>query len=368
MTEPDKSKPVKVCCVAPKAYPIFNPQVGDYFGGAEVDLYYLAIELAKDKDFQVSFIVADYGQPAVEIWEGVTVIRTVDFTKSPVGGAWRVWKGLARADADIYLFKTASPGGPLIALFCKVHKRLYGYRAASSQECDGTYIRKHRLLGPAFAWSLRQAKILFTQNAVDAENLSAGMGLHAHTIPNGHPLPPLNQQKRDTILWVGRDAEVKRPRRFLELARKMPDRQFTMICQSLNHDRNYADLMAEAAEVKNLQFISHVPFDRIERYFERALVFVNTSEWEGFPNTFIQACMCATPILSLNVNPDGFLDKYGCGFCCKGDSRQLIDLLRFLLQENRYIDFGRKAREYAEQNHDIAAIAEKYKHLLCEIQ
>ena len=37
---------------SPKAYPLFNRQVEAYFGGAEVDLYFLATELAKE--FSVS--------------------------------------------------------------------------------------------------------------------------------------------------------------------------------------------------------------------------------------------------------------------------------------------------------------------------
>lgn len=50
------TKKIRVCFVAPKTYPIFNPATGNYFGGAEVDLYYLATELAKDNNFEISFI------------------------------------------------------------------------------------------------------------------------------------------------------------------------------------------------------------------------------------------------------------------------------------------------------------------------
>ena len=50
------TKPVKICFVVLKAYPLFNPDVKSNFGGAEVDSYLLATELAKDKNFEVSFI------------------------------------------------------------------------------------------------------------------------------------------------------------------------------------------------------------------------------------------------------------------------------------------------------------------------
>ncbi len=54
-----EQKPVKVCFVSPKAYPLFNPDCNGAFGGAEVDLCLLSTELAKDQNFHVAFITAD---------------------------------------------------------------------------------------------------------------------------------------------------------------------------------------------------------------------------------------------------------------------------------------------------------------------
>ena len=62
-----KNKPIKVCFVCPKAYPLFNPSICKLFGGAELDLYLLACELTKDENYEVSCIVADYGQEKIEI-------------------------------------------------------------------------------------------------------------------------------------------------------------------------------------------------------------------------------------------------------------------------------------------------------------
>ena len=136
-----------------------------------------------------------------------------------------------------------------------------------------------------------------------------------------------------------------------------------MICQRATGDEKYEELLTRAGYVKNLQFIKHVPFREIDSYFQRAKVFVNTSESEGFPNTFIEACNYAVPILSLNVNPDGFLDKYNCGQSCDGQFQKLIDSLKFMLAENKFTELGKNARRYAEQNHDIRKIAEEYKKL-----
>lgn len=358
----NNSKKIKICFVAPKAYPIFNPEVGTYFGGAEVDLYYLATELVKDNSFEISFIVADYKQPQEEFIENVRVIKTIDF-KKPIQGALKIWDGLKSANADIYFLKCASPGVPLVAWFCKSHKRIFVYRLASLLESDGTYISQHPILGRLFAWSLKRADLIFAQNAVDADNLTKTMGISSYIIPNGHPLSTTLQQRRDTILWVGRDDLIKRPEQFLDLAKAVPNEHFTIVCQTLNNDQHYANLMAQAGAIPNLQFIRHVPFNRIDAYFQKAKLFVNTSQTEGFPNTFIQACKAATGILSLNVNPDGFLERFGCGICCDDNFERLIDSLDFMLAEGRYIEIGKNARKYVEQNHDIKKIIEEYKNI-----
>ncbi|MHC4740197.1 MAG: glycosyltransferase [Planctomycetota bacterium] len=140
-----------------------------------------------------------------------------------------------------------------------------------------------------------------------------------------------------------------------------------MICQKATDDNRYDDFVEQAKQIKNLQFIPTVPFHDIDSYFQKAKVFVNTSDSEGFPNTFIQACKCSTPILSLNVNPDEFLDKYNCGISCDGNWDKLLDSLKALLKEERYTELGKNARKYAEQNHDIVKIVEQYKNCFIQI-
>jgi hypothetical protein len=71
--------------------------------------------------------------------------------------------------------------------------------------------------------------------------------------------------------------------------------------------------------------------------------------------------------LSLHVNPDGFLDKYHCGICCNGDWTMLTNSLKALSeQSSRYIEMGKNARRYVEENHDIGKIIEVYKKYFIE--
>ena len=354
---------IRVCFIAPKAYPLFNPTVKTVFGGAEVDLYFLATELAKDENFVVSFITADYGQKQAETIKNVKVIKSLSFRENPLAGAIKVWRAMQTADSRIYFQEAASWGTFLAALFCKLHKAMFVYRSASQRECDGTYLRQHCFAGKAFRWSLRGAAQVVVQNETDQEGLERTTGVHSIVIPNAHHLPVLSDRNRDTVLWVGRSVAVKRPELFIDLAEKMPDERFTMICQRATGDDRYEELVERAGRVKNLEFIKRVGFDQVESYFQRAKVFVNTSESEGFPNTFIQACKCAAPILSLNVNPDNFLSRYKCGTCTDDNWDEFVQQLKTMLESGKLAEYGKNARKYAEQKHDIKSIMDKYKEL-----
>ncbi len=359
-------RPVRICFLAPKAYPLFNPDVQGVFGGAEVDLYFLATELARDSDFDVSFLTADYGQPDVEQRENVTLLKTVDFRRNPLHGARRIWRAMQRVDAHAYMIKTISFGMFLVGEFCRRHGKLFFYRTSNTNSCDGTYLRRHPLMGRLYQRALRQANRVFVQNESDREALERTTGVPSLAIPNGHPLPALHETPRDAVLWVGRSVKIKAPERLIDLARSVPEERFVMICQRATGDTDYDRLFEKARAVQNLEFIERVPFHEADAYYRRAKVFVNTSDAEGFPNTFIQACAHAVPILSLNVNPDGFLMQHNCGVDCQGKAERLPEGLRFLTAADKYVEIGRNARRYVEQRHDIRVVAQTYKNIFRE--
>jgi len=96
MNDADKNK-IKVCFVSPKSYPIFNKEVKSVFGGAEVDLYFIGTELAKDPAFDVSFLVADYGQDDLELRENIKICKGVNFAQNPLANALLIWKTLKKS-------------------------------------------------------------------------------------------------------------------------------------------------------------------------------------------------------------------------------------------------------------------------------
>jgi len=56
-----------------------------------------------------------------------------------------------------------------------------------------------------------------------------------------------------------------------------------------------------------------VPYHDVNDSYQNALVFVNTSDTEGFPNSYLQAWVRGTPVVSF-FDPDGLIQKEGLGF------------------------------------------------------
>lgn len=97
-----------------------------------------------------------------------------------------------------------------------------------------------------------------------------------------------------------------------------------------------------------------LPQEEAERLLERAWVLLHTGLVEGFPNTFVQAWLRETPVVSLWVDPGGVLSREGLGFCAQGN-RELLQatLLQLLNSPEELRRLGQHARNYAEKRHGI---------------
>ena len=354
---------IKICFVCPKCYPLFDDGCKAIFGGAEVDLYLIGNELAKDPDFEVSYVNADYGQREVIEHGKIKLYKGFSFEDLPFISAYKLWKTLKAVDADIYMMKTASIGIPLVYLYCKLNDKKFFYKTASNTECDGTYQKKHPVIGRAFNYVLRHADKVICQNKDDMQQLKQNCNIHSQVIANAHAVDEVECEKDGSILWVGRSAAVKQPEQFLRLAKKFASLKFVMICQKATGDNNYDQLKDNAARISNLNFLESVNFKEIDSYFAKANLFVNTSKTEGFPNTFIQACKAGTPILTLNVNPDNFLDAQHVGRCGNGSWERFTEMFVQLQSHDLQQQLGENARKYAREHHDIKIIIEDYKKL-----
>jgi glycosyltransferase involved in cell wall biosynthesis len=315
-------------------------------------------------------VTSDFGQPERQVVEGVILYKFM----SPLRGIryfrtlheyLRLWKLMKAIDADIYIQRAAGMITGMVSLFCQLNGKKFIYMAAH----DNDVMRDKRpswmpggligaLIWLSYKYGLRSASATIVQHQQQRNDLwkyyrkKAIIRPSAHRMPNEHGFPD-----KYIILWVARCEEWKQPELFLKLASAFTEEEFCMVCPK-SLDKDYFDRL-KAAATKNITFIDYVPFEKIDEYFLKAKIFVNTSKVEGFPNTFIQAAKSKTPILSFNVDPDDILGKYRIGKCAKGDYQLLVKSLDMLLHDEVVLRaMSDNAYAFAKEKYDIKKIIE----------
>jgi len=153
---------------------------------------------------------------------------------------------------------------------------------------------------------------------------------------------------------------------FLSLAEHLPKEQCVMvIMRDRMHEAMMKTVHERSAQMANVEVHENVPWSEIGRFFDQAKLFVNTSTYEGFPNTFVQAALQGAPILSWSVDPDAVLTRHGIGVCAAGSFDRLVASARQLCSsDNLRMELGRRALEYARTHHDLNRSVDELKTLV----
>ncbi len=177
-------------------------------------------------------------------------------------------------------------------------------------------------------------------------------------IPNFHPSPEkeISKPPRIQVVWAANFKILKRPELFVKLAEKFGYREdidFILIGRPYAKKNLQRKLAGKIRKVKNLRYIGEQTLGQTNRIIEDSHVLVNTSQYEGFPNTFIQAWMRKVPVVSLSVDPDNVLEKKRIGFHSKTFKSLVKDLDGLLKNKRLREQMGMRARQYALETHAL---------------
>ena len=299
-----------ICFVAPHVWPVLSgdPNVG-FIGGAEVQQSILARSLAR-AGYRMTMICFDFGQPQRTVLDGVTVhkIHRPDAGMPVLRFVYpritAMWNAMRAVDADVYYQRCSAMLTAVVAGFC----RHYGKRSIFASASDLDFVpgrqpiryRRDRWL---FERGLRRVDRIVVQNTAQQRDCLANYGRESTRISSCYELPSSAAPGAgDAVLWVAsmRERDFKRPELFLELARCLPQRRFVMIGGPGGEGGNpvFERIRDAARAISNLEFTGFLPLDRVEPYFDRARVLVNTSSHEGMPNTFLQAWARGVPTVA----------------------------------------------------------------------
>jgi glycosyltransferase involved in cell wall biosynthesis len=328
---------MKICLLGLDNLPVLAPEYREHtVGGESVQQTLLARALAR-RGHEVSMVTADYGQADAAVWEDIRVYKAY----RPEAGLpllrfmhprWSgLWSALARADAQLYYTSCAGMQVGLLALFCARHGRRFVFRCASDADCDPSqllirYARDRWL----YAYGLHRADAILVQSAAQARSLARHFDLPGRVAAMLVEPAPFYGERDIDVLWVANIRRVKRPDRVLALTHQLPEADIHMVGGPLpGEDALYESIRRDAALTPNLTFHGRMSYWDVNAVYARARLLVNTSEVEGFPNTYLQSWIRGVPVVSY-IDPDGVIGRNGLGAVVESPAQMRDAILRLL--------------------------------------
>lgn len=318
------------------AHLVWDPAAPRAAGGAELQAALMACELAR-RGHRAVLLGADTGQPDGAEWNGIRIRNGGGYETGKVTDTLRAWPrihAVLREERPDYVVVY---GWTSLLYLLACWRRIIPFKlvfvCALDAEIDGEFRRRNPVRGALFERGMRAADARLSITAAQADNFARKfMSCTVTRLLLAQEPAERTSEKNVDLLWVARCEEVKRPHLFLDLAAHFPDARCRMICAP--QDRAlWEEVRARALSLAQVEFLEGVPYREIQRHFDEAKIFVNTSSHEGVPNTFIHAGIGCAAIASLEIDPDGMFGRFPAGFLAHGDTAALAEATGHLLQD-----------------------------------
>ncbi len=362
----------KICFVALDCYPVLRSDTSGHFGGAQVQQVLIAKELLK-RGCNTTFITASVYQQDDEIIDGIKVLKAfnpndgIRFIRFIFPRLLGIWKALKSADAQIYYQRSAGFLTGVVGVFCKLMRRRFVFATSSDFNINGGFSSTGKKKDTvSYHLGLKLADRIVVQSRYQKKLLEHNYGHSGKVIPNVIEISDLGElwDKRDYVLWVGNLYRVKQPELFIKLAARLPEHQF-MIAGRIKGDETYQKYVKKLIDDNaNLTYLGPVPHNQVIKLYDRAYCLVNTSKYEGFPNTFLEAWSRKTPVVSMNSNPDGIITEYGLGYVVNSLDDLTEKTIHIIEEDNVRKEMGEKGYSYILKNCNIEDIAGMYDAIL----
>lgn len=358
---------MKICFLGLDNLPVLAPEFGAHgIGGEQVQQTLLAKAFVS-RHHDVSMVVYDHGQSDLATWHGITTYKTYrEDAGIPVFRfvypRWiSLWETLRKINADVYYMSCAGMHLGMLAMFCSRHGGKVVFRVAHDFDCDPKNLliqfwRDKKL----YEYGLRHADGILVQSEQQRRAMHDNYGLNS-VVAEMLVDPPGQEVSRDAdVLWVNNLRQFKRPDLFLDLARRLPQLKFHMVGgPQPGFGELFDAIRSEALRIPNLTFHGGVPYHDMDEKYAGARVFVNTSDSEGFPNSYLQAWIRGTPVVAF-FDPDAVIQRQGLGRTVSSLDDMASTVLDLVEDHRRWSQVSQRCKAYMAAVHAESRIVRPY--------
>ena len=356
-------------------------------GGAEIQTYLYAKEFAR-RGWKV-FFLSKYNNPPKSQFDnkGIEVVLFKS-SKIPLINWIKLLSNLIKIDADIYynrsrqydlfLFYLAKILNRSKYIWATMHDELCGKDAFGNKPNDSKKKGRKKIHSQIisqiqrflFVTGVSKCNQIIVQNSAQKQTISTEFGQDSIVVYNSHPIVnKYNNSRKNTILFIAIFKPFKRVELFCQLANKLADKKYKFILIGENFaDPKRKREMSKIIEQSNIQYLGFKSIEEINKILNNAKLLVNTSTFEGFSNTFIQAWMRGVPVISLKANPDNLLSKEKLGFICNDNLDKAAEKIEYLMKNERvWKEYSQRCYDFANENFNVEKTVEGLEKMFIEL-
>jgi hypothetical protein len=370
-----------VCFAAPGVYPLLAGRPVAVSGGSELRALRFLRALAGSGRYRLSLIAFDHTPPRRKRIDSIEVVYDPVYAPPADGILARMLSRAAaptevdaweRADAGVYVMFGVGEYSAKLMRWARREGRKSVLCAGSDSDFSGEY-RPEASGRNSYGSRLDlcheaivSADMIIVQTRAQRDLLQARFGRCGHVVANPielaeDDLAGVPDSPGGYALWVGKADRVKRPELVFDIARACPEISFKMVVNRTDADQ------AETAP-PNVEIVKRVSRPELDRLFAGAFCLVNTSVFEGFPNTFLEAGRHRVPVVSLSVDPDGIIASGRLGVIANGDIDIVASGIRsFDADRIAARAAGARLREHVCVNHAAPARYLEFERVLGEL-
>jgi glycosyltransferase involved in cell wall biosynthesis len=341
-------------------------------GGSERDQWLLGASLATF-GWSVTVGVRNGLEPGTR--KNINGVHFVGLDRGQVLIAW--YRFLASERPDWWYWESASHlWGPAVEIAKIIGIRtIFALGLDREVEPRNALVRRQRWW-PLYAWGLSRTDRIFAQHRGQLSKLPPQLQPKSFILPKVCILPGVvgdaavvtpHSERTNYVAWIAMLRHHKRPDLLVEIARKTPTVHY-VVCggpSTTMTPAGYSEkVINELRALTNIDFRGQVAPDEAQQIIANAAFLLSTSDEEGFPNTFTQAWSSGTPVISLNLDPDGIIERERLGVVSGNIERAVADITHLLKSPQQRDEISARARRFVLDNYSAAAVVKLFENAL----
>lgn len=346
----------KICILLPSHW-------GAARGGAEYQAHLFAQYLHRSTSHEVVYLARRVPRQ----WEksSYRLVRFGGATHPRYGFFWdtfSLYRCLIDLKPDLILQRVACAYTGIAAYYARKERVALVWHISSDMDvAQRPNLATHGVPGSIdarmFKFGVRHASCIVAQTHAQESLLREAYGRNAAAVvPNFHDLPVGNSHRgpRLTVLWIANLKRLKRPEIFLDLARDLKAHDIGFKVIGRRDDSVWGDEIFERISTsRNVEYVGELEVEEVNAQLEQSHLLVSTSEFEGLPNTFIQAWMRGVPTVTLNIDPDEVISEHQLGIRAQ-DYDALRRSVLYLYENRKDLErLGRNAMDFATKKYSM---------------